>query len=389
MTIVYSTFAMEQGLTKPFFGFWFLFFFGCTFTPLSAYQFYAGQYSLAMINLMRCAVIWAVFSCINLLKSIRLARLALVIGYFMMGLSCFASVIVVDKLVDGHIVWDHSDYCSLYFDYSKLDLCGRTLYAYMVWQGMFHFLLAPCTLWRQEWVWRGFMSGTSVQTILNAVFSSMLGNATILDYLGAFLVPLLLIGSEFFKFYGTLQAIQMGQKSNSKLSCIWKVIQSTKVAGPESEKNYGDTLRDLASKVDEACKANPMVIDRSKDMGKWQTPVLVAVEPPKIRQPISDFDELYRSAIVFNDTFQKWIESFFDRRSNPSHFVHRWSPSPRRSQPQHRSITPPSGCLAAAQPSQQHAAETLKFQGEAVRGPVKRPHRSIAKVLGFAARLGL
>jgi hypothetical protein len=115
----------------------------------------------------------------------------------------------------------------------------------------------------------------------------------------------------------------------------------------------GEALKDTATFVLNQCsKCSCAILDRSKDLGKWKANIPVLAEPPKIHQPTSDFDELYLRASTFNDIFQMWIESIFLEPENSSSFVYKLK---------HQEFEPP-------------------LKGKAIRGPVKRPHRAIAKV---------
>jgi hypothetical protein len=129
-----------------------------------------------------------------------------------------------------------------------------------------------------------------------------------------------------------------------------------------------------------ACHRSPFVLDRSKDLGKW-TAGYAHVVPPLIHQPTSDFDELYDLAVEFNDVFQQWIESFFIRKGDPSKFVYISNEDTKSGQYVFRI---PNGYASTLLPSKvtsgQVDRESLPFQGDVDRGPVKRPHRSIAKV---------
>jgi hypothetical protein len=329
MTIIYSTFAMEQRLTKALFGIWFFVILGAATAILAALQFRRGEVGNATVNLARAFTSCLMLIILHGFKSIRHARYALFFGYVFIGISCVASV-TIDQLVDGEIMWDYSNFCALNFHASKMQLCLQYVYVVSYWQGIFYAVLAPCILSKQEWVWRGWNMGTSVHVILNLCYLVLLGHAQFGDYLACVAMPSLLLVTEFLKFYGTLQAIQSTQEGKRKLTKVWDKLKQ------EHEKH----LKEISKFVDDTCSSKSFcILNRSKDLGKWK--VRAWAEPPKIRQPESDFDELYLRAVSLNDTFQTWIESFFAEHSDPS---------------------------------------APHFKGKTIRGPVKRPHRAIAKV---------
>ncbi len=87
----------------------------------------------------------------------------------------------------------------------------------------------------------------------------------------------------------------------------------------------------------------------------------VAAEPPPIRQPIRNFDELYNAACAVNSTFQAWIESFFVSDLPSTIFLYF---------DDHQSTD-----------NLKRQLHFEHFHGVVSRGPVKHPERSIAKVL--------
>jgi hypothetical protein len=363
MTIAYSTYAMEQVLVKPFFNRLNLF---CAIfiSFLCAYQFYQGEFTFAIVNVPRSIGIWSIVFCVHVLKSVKLGRLAFFFGFISTAIACILGVLILDKLENGSIQWNKSIYCSKNYDTSQFSTCVVYQYSYNFWQAFYWISLAVLIRWRQEFVWRCGMSGASIMLILSLAFEIILGTPKIYDYAGVIVFPSLLVGTELLKFYGTLQAIRLTKESKQVLSRAWREVK-------KDHKKLG-SLTELVEFVDKACHHCPFVIDRSKGLGKWKDGN-AATAPPLIHQPTSDFDELYGRAISFNDAFQQWIESFFIRNGDPSRFLHI----------KHEETK--SGQIAFRIPNDY--ANKLPFKGDVDRGPVKRPHRSIAKVLAIAARL--
>jgi hypothetical protein len=208
--------------------------------------------------------------------------------------------------------------------------------------------------------------GCSILAFINLIFQILLQSEGPFDYFIVLSITAVLIVTEALKYYGTLQAIQLIQGTKMILSEIWK-------SKDEEELKH---LQSLADCVQKECEQSPTVLDKSKKLGKWETPAQhsaclrpfafrccsSSVEPPEIHQETSDFDELYRRAACLNDTFQLWIESFFNEFAQSSEYVYEMP----------------------------HHADQFKenrLKGETIRGPVKRPDRAIAKVCCFACRL--
>jgi hypothetical protein len=322
MTIVYSTFAMEQGLLKPFFGTYIMGFFTIFFPLLCALQFYQQQYIFAVVNLPRGLMAFSIMYCTHVLKSVQLGRRAMIIGFLAQAVASIVGVVIVDKIQDGAIVWAYSFVCSNDYEVSKFSTCVLYQYVYSFWQAFLWFLLAVFITWRQELAWRWWNVGCSIATILSFVYQTILGTPSFYDLGGAIAFPLLLLGTELLKFYGTLQAIRLTKRSKVVLSRVWRDIkQKDQETGTPGDKTKCVSLTTLAESVKKECKRSQHVLDRSNDLGKWKAGHVVA-EPPLIHQPTSDFDELYCRALIFNDVFQKWVESFFTRKGDTSRFLY-------------------------------------------------------------------
>jgi hypothetical protein len=345
MTIIYSTYAMEQGLTKPLFGIWFFVVVGITTVILAVIQLLDGAFGDAAVNLARFFTACLIVLFLHGFKSIRWARFGMFIGFILIGLASFASILI-DQLFDKKIVWGSSSYCLTNYHKSQSQVCLQFLYILLCWQGFFYVVLAPFILYKQELVWRGWNIGISLYAIVNLVSKIYLDSAEFGDYLASTAFPSILVGTEFLKFYGSLQAIRLTDRNKAILCRSWKDILD------DPQKHI--FLQNLVKCVREACPEDSMVLDCSKDLGKWRSATDASVAPPAILQATSNFDELYRRANSLNDTFQLWIESFFDDTPNPREFVYMMSRDGKRTH--------------------------IPFKGAAIRGPVKRPHRAIAKV---------
>lgn len=370
MTIVYSTFAMEQALAKPFFGLLFMSIIAVVFSCVSVYQFLSGEMGTAIINLVRGLGFGLTWMCINVFNSIRSARKVLLFTFTLTALASIAAVVVVDKFVNGRIVWDYSRSCSQYLNSElkhRYGTCIAYQFSYNSWQAFLFLLVGAFVLWKQEWVWRLLCFGCSTLAFINLIFQILLQSEGPFDYFIVLSISAVLIVTEALKYYGTLQAIQLIQGTKTILSELWKSFCKDKEL---------EHLLLLADCVQKECEQSPTVLDKSKKLGKWETPAQhtaclrpftfrcgsSSVEPPEIHQETSDFDELYRRAACLNDTFQLWIESFFNEFTQPSGYVYKMP---------------------------HHADEFKKnrLKGQTIRGPVKRPDRAIAKVCCFACHL--
>jgi arsenate reductase-like glutaredoxin family protein len=344
MTIAYSTFAMEQVLLKPFFGKFLISSLAIFFSILCAYQFYQSELIFGIVNLPRAIGLSSIWFCIHVLKDIQLGRMAMLNAFVAQGLAAIAAVFVIDKIENGAVEWDISLYCSKNYHISKLPTCVQYLYSYYVWQSFFYLLMSAFILWRQEFCWRWWNIACSVQVTLSLAFQIILGSQSLYDYFGVVVFPTLLIGTEWLKFYGTLQAIWSMRKSKNSLDKSWcKILDPKQEKGEKSDKQESDTkesdtkesdtkesdtkesgkdtLSKLVKLVNDECECSLFVLDHSKDLGKWEAS-RVAVEPPIIHQPTCDFDELYDRAVSLNDVFQQWIGSFFIPKGDPSSFVY-------------------------------------------------------------------
>jgi len=341
MTIIYSTFAMEQALTKPLFGQYLLICSVVVFFLVSVYQVYIQDYAFVPVNIVRVPWLILIFYFANIKKSLRLARSIMWTGFIVQGLAGIFGVFVVDKFLDGRIVWDRSVYCLNTFSASQWSNCTLFLYSYTFWQLFFYFLLAFCICLKQEWSWRCWVAGASIQGSFSLGFQVAFNNSNYsYDAIPVVCFPILLIATEFLKFYGTLKAIRSTERGKVELSKMWDDIM----------KMDETSLNEIATFVFKRCSCS--ILDRSKDLGKWKANEPVWAEPPKLHQLTSDFDELYLKAAHINDCFQMWIESLFLDQENTSNFIYNMKP---------------------------HIFEPL-LEGKAIRGPVKRPHRAIAKV---------
>jgi hypothetical protein len=109
-------------------------------------------------------------------------------------------------------------------------------------------------------------------------------------------------------------------------------------------------------------KFDHTILDRSSDLGKYESGSGVAKKPAMIQQPINNFDELYKIASIVNITFQTWIETLFSPGADPTAFL-----------------------FVEGLGSIDRIRERLRFKpfnglGAVQRGPVKVPDRAIAKV---------
>jgi hypothetical protein len=338
MTIIYCTYAFEQALTKPFFGKFVVGMSAICFSILCAYQFYRQEFPYAIVNLPRAVMCFAVLYSVHVLKSVKLGRSIFVIGFAATGCASFIGVVFIDKLENGSIDWHLSQFCSNNYDVSKLSTCILYQYLYHIWQALFWISMSVLVTIRQEVCWRWGMIQTALYLALSLAFQIALGSAAVYDFVLVFVFPTLLIVTECLKRYGTLKATLITERGRATLSKVWDGIK------------YGDALKDTATFVSNQCSC--AILDRSKDLGKWKANIPVLAEPPKIHQSTSDFDELYLRASTFNDVFQMWIESLFLDQEDANNFVYNMKPL---------------------------IFEPL-LKGKAIRGPVKRPHRAIAKV---------
>jgi RNase P subunit RPR2 len=348
MTIIYSTFALEQALRKPLFNF-ILFAFAITMTGLSVNQYVYGELGKAVNNLVRGVGLALAWICIVFFKTAHLARLVLFFTFALSGLASIADVVFFDKFLNGRFDWYYSQSCCAYEMSFKHQYATCIAYqiSYNSYQALLFLLGAAFTIYRQDWFWRLMCIGCSILVIINLVFRIQLENEELFDYFVVVANCSVLIVTELLKQYGTLQAIRSTQKGQIKLTEIWcKIIA-----------NHEQDLKEIAKFVSDKCSSKSFaILDRSKDLGKWRA--RSQTEPPKIRQSVSDFDELYLRAVSLNDVFQKLIESFFAEHSNPSRYLY--------------NVT---------------SNNQLPFKGNAIRGPVKRPHRAIAKVFTLAKKL--
>jgi hypothetical protein len=364
MTIIYSTFAFEQGSTKPFFGKYVCGSLAICFSFLCAYQFYKEEFVPAVVNLPRAMGLCAVFISVNVLKSVQLGRSSFFFCFAGTGSACIAAVVIVDKFENGSIDWDSSHFCISNYDASKQSTCMMYQYLYYGWQAIFWLSMAVFVKIRQEVVWRVGCAGTALYLFLNLAFHVYLGSVEFYDILGVVFFPALLIVTEVLKYYGTLKAIRTTENGRVKLSKLWDGIKTTD----------NQILEDLSKIVEEECSFI-QIQDHSKDMGKWKATFPVRAEPPKIHQPTSNFDELYLRASTVNDTFQMWIGSIFLEPENRRNFVYEVIPRGNRQENE----APQEDNTEAAEAAGKNPKQML-FKGKAIRGPVKRPHRAIAKV---------
>lgn len=356
---------MEQGLTKALFGIWFFVIQGGASVFAAVLQFRREEFGSATVNLARAFTACFMLIILHVFKSIRYARFAMFFGFLLIGLASFASV-TIDQLVDGEIISGHSNFCALNFHASKMQLCLQYMYVVHYWQGLFYLILAPCILIKQEWVWRSWNICTSVYFSLNLSYMVLLGHAGFGDYLPSVALPCLLLVTEFLKFYGTLQAIRSTQKGKKKLTEVWD----------ELYKKHENDLKEIAKFVSGKCSSSSFaILDRSKDLGKWKA--RAQTEPPQIRQPTSDFDELYLRASTFNDYFQIWIESIFSDPENWRSFLYEETPQENLQLAEAATATE---ATEATEEAEKERKKETPLNGKAIRGPVKRPHRAIAKV---------
>jgi hypothetical protein len=105
-----------------------------------------------------------------------------------------------------------------------------------------------------------------------------------------------------------------------------------------------------------------------KRYGDMEYEHLCLCRTPQNSSATSNFDELYLRATTFNDTFQMRIGSLFLATADRRSFVYEMMPRGNFQ------------AAEAAEATEEKRNKGTPLKGRAIRGPVKRPHRAIAKV---------
>jgi hypothetical protein len=281
------------------------------------------------------------------MKSVKAAVRSYVFWSFATGVT-YVLGLVIDKTVNGQFEPGHSIDCasrlSPQLNSSDYQLCVYGNYIFFLFNALFYFALEYSILYQQNIAWRCLAAGISIQFFMANVL-----NSSAYTVMGCIVVPLMLLITETLRFYGKLQALRITKRDSILNSQRWSRVLS------ESRQDLEDISRELLQAYD--CT----VLDRSAAMGKWSRATSVAAQPPSIRQPIHNFDDLYNAACAANSTFQAWIESFFASGLPSTIFLYF---------DEHQSID-----------NVKHQLHFEHFHGVVMRGPVKHPERSIAKVI--------
>ena len=350
LTVIYSPNAISLAFQKPFFslGFQTTFFFMVASIGVSQ-VFSDPVVNMPFIIPNFTRALWMLSSMIFVfvMKSVKAAVRSYVFWSFATGVT-YVLGLVIDKTVNGQFEPGHSIDCasrlSPQLNSSDYQLCVYGNYIFFLFNALFYFALEYSILYRQNVAWRCLAAGISIQFFMANVL-----NSSAYTVMGCIVVPLMLLITETLRFYGKLQALRITKGDSILNSQRWSRVLS------ESRQDLEDISRELLQAYD--CT----VLDRSAAMGKWSRATSVAAQPPSIRQPIHNFDDLYNAACAANSTFQAWIESFFASGLPSTIFLYF---------DEHQSID-----------NVKHQLHFEHFHGVVMRGPVKHPERSIAKVL--------
>jgi hypothetical protein len=351
LTVIHSTYAIYLALQKPFFSFGVQSIFCVMALGVAIYEIIVDPvlYSpfIAAHLTRACWLIFAIFFVSK--KSFKAAYASWVFWCFATGVA-FAAGFVLDKYVNGKFEFGDSKNCVAKLNSSQLHTteytsCVLSYYAYFGVNAGIYWVLTYCILFRQDVVWRCLTMGVSLQILVSIFIDSSQRTVKIM---GCIFVPFCLAVTETLRFYGSLQALQITKNDTVKNAKRWLHVLS------ESRQDIVQMTQKLSESFDDS------ICDRSSDLGKYSSATRAAKKPSPIRQPIRDFDELYKVASFVNNTFQTWVESFFASDVPSANFLY---------VDEHDSID--------------HLHRHLRFdsfRGFVYRGPVKLPERAIAKV---------
>jgi hypothetical protein len=354
LTVIYSSQAIYLAVQKPFFNLWLPGFFFCVALGVLIDQMLNDPINNLPFVIPNIAVAtWMALTlfCSHVLGSNKASFQAWIFGCFTFG-SGFLAGIPVDKILDSKVSWADSKICSSIYQLSpvldprRYESCVYFLFFYFGFSAILGFVLVCCLMFRQSIFWRICVVGFSVRIWLATAFDYSANKESIASAMGCILFPMTLIVTETLRFYGKLQALQITTNDAIVNSIGWENILDD---SREDLKKMAETLSNAYGHT---------VVDRSMDLGKWISGT--TVKPLPIRQPITDFDELYKVASVINNTFQIWIESFFGSDLSSATFLY----------------------LDDVDNLQdlQNQLRKETFHGFVSRGPVKLPERAIAKV---------
>jgi hypothetical protein len=350
LTVIYSPNAMSLAFQKPFFSLGFQSTFFLMVASIGMFQVFSDpvvNMSFIIPNFTRALWMLSSMIFVFIMKSVKAAVRSYVFWSFATGVT-YVIGLVLDKTVNGQFEPEHSIDCasrlSPLLNSSDYKLCVYGNYIFFIFNALFYFALEYSILFRQNIAWRCLAAGISIQFFMANVL-----NSSAYTVIGCIIVPLMLLITETLRFYGQLQALRITKRDAVVNSQRWRRVLS------ESRKDLEDISQELLQAY--SCT----VLDRSANMGKWSRATSVAAEPPSIRQPIHDFDDLYNAACAVNSTFQAWIESLFSSGLPSTIFLYF---------DEHQSID-----------NVKHQLHFEHFHGMVMRGPVKHPERSIAKVL--------
>jgi hypothetical protein len=352
LTVIHSTYAIYLALQKPFFSLGVQSIFCIMALGVSIYESIVDPViylPFIIPNLTR--FFWLIFSIIFVLqKSFKAAIASWVFWCFITGIA-YAVGFVLDKYVNGKFELGESKNCAAKLSSSQLNTsaeylrCVHLYFGYFGSLASFYWVLTYCILFRQDVVWRCLCIGVSLQILMSIFVDSSQRTVKIM---GCIFVPFCLAVTETLRFYGSLQALQITKNDAVASARRWLHVLA------DSRQDLEQMTQTLRESFDDS------IYDCSSDLGKYGSAARAAKKPAPIRQPINDFDELYKVASFVNDTFQTWVESFFASDVPSANFLH---------VDEHDNIG--------------HLHKHLRFEsfrGIVTRGPVKLPERAIAKV---------
>lgn len=350
LTVIHSTYAIYLALQKPFFSLGVQSIFCIMALSVSIYEIIVDPViylPFIIPNLTR--FFWMIFAIVFVLKkSFKAAIASWVFWCFVTG-AAYAVGFVVDKYINGNFQLGESKRCAAKLNSSQLNTeyarCVHLYFGYFGLFASFYWILTYCILFRQDVVWRSTCIGVSLQILMSIFVDS---SQRTLKIMGCIFVLFCLAVTETLRFYGSLQALQITKNDAVASAKRWLHVLA------ESRQDLEQMTQTLRESFDDS------IYDCSTDLGKYGSATRAAKKPAPIRQPINDFDELYKVASFVNDTFQTWVESFFASDVPSAIFLH---------VDEHDNID--------------HLHQHLRFEsfrGIVSRGPVKLPERAIAKV---------
>ena len=350
LTVIYSPNAIPLAFQKPFFSLGFQITFFLMVAGIGVFQTFSDpviNMPFIIPNFTRALWMLSAMIFVFVMKSVKAAVRSYVFWSFVTGVT-YVVGFVIDKTINGKYEPGDSIDCasriSPRLDSANYKLCVYGNYVFFLFNAAFYFALEYSILFRQDIAWRCLAAGISIQFFMATAL-----NASAYTVMGCIVVPLMLLITETLRFYGKLQALRITKGDSALNSQRWMRVLS------ESRQDLEDISRELLQAY------NCTVLDRSVSMGVWSRATSVAAQPPPIRQPIHNFDELYNAACAVNSTFQAWIESFFVSDLPSTIFLYF---------DDHQNTD-----------NLKHQLHFEQFHGLVTRGPVKHPERSIAKVL--------